>query len=290
MISNRLLEHVCCPVCKSHLVPEGNGLDCPRCGRNYRVRNGIPVLVDLDKLNAHLRGQVEYFEKEVRASREYNLDEWERSYVGRFLEVFQPSSGKVLVDCGTGSGYMSIELAKLGCRCLACDLTLAGLLGLKYETQRLGLEDRVLLVCCNAEELPFVDNTADYLVASAILEHLEREEAAIEEMDRICKGDSGLMVTVPLKNRYCNPLFVPVNYVHDRRIGHLRRYDGTDLANLFNQWNPIRTYYTGHFKKVVKVLANRAHPVFPKDKIEVDDSLKTSIRWGASNITCAFRR
>lgn len=230
------------------------------------MRDGIPVLVDLDKLDPHLRGQVEYFEKEVRTGRKHGLAEWERSYVKRFLEVFQPSSGKVLVDCGTGSGYMSIELAKLGCLCLACDLTLAGLLELRSEIQRLGLEGRVLLVCCNAEELPFRDNTADYLVASAILEHLEHERDSIDEMDRVCKGSSGLMVMVPLSNRYCNPLFVPINYVHDRRIGHLRRYDEKDLADRFNQWNLVRSYYTGHFKKVVKVLVNHVYQVFREDR------------------------
>lgn len=149
----------------------------------------------------------------------------------------------------------------------------------------------MVFVCCSAEELPFKNNVCDYFISNAVLEHLPLEEEAICEIDRVCKDNAGLMITVPLSYKYLNPLFIPINYIHDKRIGHLRKYDRESLINkLTGGWKLLKVYYTGHFNKIIKVLVNMIIKVFAEEDIENDDRKKEDRKWLANNIICFFKR
>ncbi|MBI5413571.1 methyltransferase domain-containing protein, partial [Candidatus Peregrinibacteria bacterium] len=228
------LQYICCPQCKSDLVMFSDDLlVCKLCSKNYSIQEGIPILVDLMKLTPHLRGQVKYFEKESKQKSDYKLDEWQKSYIRRLNANFRLNENDVILDIGTGSGYVAVEMARKGLIVLACDLTFAKLIRLKNIAEREHLNNNLFLVCCSAESLPFKHVIVDYAVSNAVLEHLPNESAAIDEMVRVCKKKSGLMITVPLKLKYVYPIFWLINYVHDRRIGHLRRYTDDVLFSKF---------------------------------------------------------
>ncbi len=40
-----LLEILACPKCKTPVELEGDRLVCVRCGRRYRVEDGIPIML-----------------------------------------------------------------------------------------------------------------------------------------------------------------------------------------------------------------------------------------------------
>lgn len=283
------LASICCPICKTNLFGEESVFLCSECKKEYEIKNGIPVLVDLKKLPEHLVKQIEYFKNEtIIANDQFGLDEWQKSYLERFNNNFPDVQGKTILDCGAGSGYMSIELAKKGARVVACDLTLKGLVRLQKISNDLGLD--IGLICCSAEDLPFKDNSFDYFISNAVLEHLPREKDAIREINRVCKKGAGLMVAVPLSYWFLNPFLLPVNYVHDKRIGHLRRYDKKILEDKFGGWDWLNIYYTGHTKKVTKTLINMVVNVFDNLKIEKDDMKKEGVRKWASNIICFMRK
>ncbi|MFA5145816.1 MAG: Trm112 family protein [Candidatus Omnitrophota bacterium] len=44
-IDKELLKILACPVCKSGVVPEDDRIACRKCGRIYRIDNGIPVML-----------------------------------------------------------------------------------------------------------------------------------------------------------------------------------------------------------------------------------------------------
>ena len=96
------------------------------------------------------------------------------------------------------------------------------------------------------------------------------------------------MITVPLSYYLLNPFFLPVNIIHDWKIGHLRRYSSKVLQKKFIQWRMINHYYTGHFIKVAKVLINSLVKVFNEEKTELIDKKKENMKWGASNIITFF--
>jgi ubiquinone/menaquinone biosynthesis C-methylase UbiE/uncharacterized protein YbaR (Trm112 family) len=287
------LNYVCCPDCKNNLILEGNFLICKKCNKNYEVSNGIPVLIDRNKLNKHLIYQIEYFEHDMNDMfNQYELEEWQKNYLKSFLNNCSGLKNKLVLDCGTGSGYMSIELAKLGVSVIACDLTLKNLIKLKKIAHNLNLLNKIIFICCSAEELPFKNNIFDYLISNAVLEHLLKEREAIAEINRVCKNTSELMITVPLSFKYTNPIFLPINIIHDKRIGHLRRYNENILITKFSGFKLIKTYYTGHSKKVFKILLNNllGKKLFNEHRIEQEERKVEDVKLFASNIICFFKK
>ncbi len=40
-----LLDLLACPLCKADLRSTSDALACTRCGRDYPVRNGVPIML-----------------------------------------------------------------------------------------------------------------------------------------------------------------------------------------------------------------------------------------------------
>ena len=218
------------------------------------------------------------------------MEAWKKSYIRRFDENFSITKDDIFVDIGTGSGYMAIEMAKRGLQVVACDLTLASLLKLKEIIKDDYIKNNLFLICCTADTLPLKRNIEDYLVSNAVLEHIPKEQDAIKEINRVCKKKSGLMITVPLLYKILNPILIPLNIIHDKKIGHLRRYDKRILKKNFSGWEIRKVYYTGHFLKVIKTISNLLFNIFDKDKIEKEDQDRENIEKGASNICVIMKR
>jgi len=287
-----ILDYIVDPYTKSKIQFENKNLLSSK-DNEYKLNKDIPVLIDENKINNYLKTQIKYFEDDmVDIFKDYKIEEWQKSYVNLFLDNFPDVKNKLILDCGSGSGYLTIELAKRGAFVISCDLTLMNLVKLKETAKQLGLEKNIAFVCCSAEELPFKDNIFDYFISNAVIEHLPREVEAIQEIDRVTKKDGGVMVTVPLSYKYLNPILLPVNYIHDQRIVHLRRYNQEILVSKFNKFKLKNTYYTGHTAKLVKVLINMLvkKELFSTTNIENEDSKNSNKKWFASNIICFLKK
>jgi len=285
----KIEDYFICPKCKSSLDFQTGTFACSGCRKKYPVRNGIPVFVDRDELDDHLKGQIEYFKEEIYDA-DYRLAPWQESYVRKFRKSFPDAEGKLFVDIGCGSGYMAVEMAKAGADVIALDLNLEGLARLKKIAEKLELHHRILIACSLADEIPLKDNVADYLASNAVIEHIPKEKKAISEFNRILRIRGGAMIAVPLSYRYLNPMLLPVNLIHDRRIGHLRRYDRKILKKKFKCWHLIKTCYTGHTSKAAKTLFNMIWPIFREKQMEIQDEKKAKNKWWASNIICLFQK
>jgi ubiquinone/menaquinone biosynthesis C-methylase UbiE len=281
----QMTDYLCCPDCKSGLLACRGGFKYKKCSKQYEVIEGIPILVDLGNLTPYLQFQVRYFEEKTRARAAiFELSPWQKNYVKKFVSNAGAVEDALVIDCGTGSGYMALELAKKGAYVIACDLTLKSLINLKDTSKELGLSDRILLVCCTAESLPIKNGIADYFISNAVLEHLPRDKEAISEMDRVTRSGAMAMIALPFGYRYVNPLLLPINLLHDWSIGHLRRYDEKKVAEDFKGWTIKKTFFTGHTAKAVKALVNMAAKVFDENSIEEEDESKHAVRWGAHNM------
>lgn len=235
--------------------------------------------------------QKNYFNKEFSLITRYSLKPWQESYIGRVEKhlLRKNCKGKKLVDIATGSGYMAIEMARKGLDVIGCDLSKESIRNLnEYKNAHPLLNLRAML--CKAEKIPLPSSSADYIVANAILEHIADEEVTIKEWFRILKPRGRMIITVPLKLKYTFPLFFPINYVYDKRIGHLRRYDLEDLEDKFGL-KAKKVFYTGHLPKMFWLTASQLIKSKYMDKLIEDNDAKKSHRkiW-ASNIIVIFEK
>ncbi len=74
-------------------------------------------------------------------------------------------------------------------------------------------------------ELPFEDNSFDWVCAFDVIEHVDDDKKAVEEMQRVCKPGGHVFVTVPA--------FMSLWSKHDEVNHHFRRYKMDNLSVLF---------------------------------------------------------
>jgi SAM-dependent methyltransferase len=227
------------------------------------VVEGIPVfaeaeLVGSDPQYAHQRA---YFDAEFVRYRQYRLDRWRVSYLNRLAAAGAlGGQGAPLVDVGVGgSGYTVIEAARGGRPAIGCDLSLEALLAAKRFARDEGVGERALFICCSAERLPLADASFDVALAIAVIEHVPDDREAIGELARVLRPGGRAWITVPHALRHTPaPLRVPSRR-HDRRLGHLRRYEAEELAAACREagLEVDQVQFTGHPIKVLQLGAPR---------------------------------
>lgn len=100
------------------------------------------------------------------------------------------------LEIGAGDGFQSRILVKY-CESLTCT---------EYNKERLDfkLQDEFkCLKCeiCDAENLPFKDNSFDFIFSSNVLEHIPNKKKCLSELNRVLKKD-GMMIHVMPNRMY----------------------------------------------------------------------------------------
>lgn len=244
----------------------------------------------MDKAEQYKK-QREYFDKEFSLRRTYTLEPWQESYIDRIKQnmLGKQYKKKTLLDIATGSGYIAIEMARLGLQVTACDLSPQAIKNLEKYKKQFKLSNLKLIVC-KAEELPFKNESFDYITANAILEHIPDEQSAIDEWKRVLKKRGKMFVAVPLKFRYIWPFLWLPNFIHDSQIGHLRRYDLPTLRKRFGL-KVTKYFYTGHLVKIYPILISKFLKTHAYDAFfEKMDRKKEHKVYGSNNITVILQK
>lgn len=290
-MNSALKELLCCPLCYFRLNLINNKLICFSNQHEFLIKQGIPILLDYPNLPKHSKNQQSYFEKNMQKptlESIENMDAWKLRYLERFTDNFKLLKNKYVLEVGIGDGYMAIGLAKLGARVIACDITFSNLITLKKIAKSLRLESSISFICCSADKLPIKNDSLDYYVMNSVLEHIPDELKTIADIKRVLKKGGGLMLTVPVKYRYIFPPLLLLNIFHDKRIGHLRRYDEILLKRKFSGLQIMKTYFTGHPIKVIKVVINAIVKIFDESKIEDEDMKLDHSKLWSSNLIAFF--
>jgi SAM-dependent methyltransferase len=282
-----------CPHCGSGVTVE----EVARCAggdHRYPVVDGIPVFVGEEEVagDAQYAGQRAYFDAEFSGYERYSLENWRVGYLDRLRAAGVLEGAAPLVDVGVGgSGYTVIEAARAGRPAIGCDLSLQGLLTAREFAQAEGVGDRTLWVCCSAEKLPLASGAFGSALAIAVLEHVPDDRAALHELARVLQPGGRAWVTVPHGLRNISPVFRGVNERHDRRLGHLRRYEAETLVEAAQSFGlePVEVQFTGHPIKVLQLLARRAGR-----RVwwwcERRDRARASVRRGSMQLSVVFTR
>jgi ubiquinone/menaquinone biosynthesis C-methylase UbiE/uncharacterized protein YbaR (Trm112 family) len=257
----RLESLLRCPECGSEVVLDELAI----CGGGHRypVVAGIPVFLD-EKMIAsdpQYAGQRAYFDSEFRGYQRYALENWRVAYLERLRAAgVLDGPASPLVDVGVGgSGYTVIEAARGGRPAIGCDLSLEGLLVAREFARVEGVAELTLWVCCSAEKLPLASGSTGSALAIAVIEHVPDDQAALRELARVLEPGGRAWVTVPHGLPNISPVFRRANRRHDRRLGHLRRYEAETLVQAARPGGlrPLDVQFTGHSIKVLQLAGKR---------------------------------
>jgi len=124
--------------------------------------------------------------------------------------------GDRILDVGCGTGATVDELRAYG-RVVGLDRSMAAL-GF-CRTRKL-----TSLVCSEAGEIPFPDDTFDAVVALDVLEHVGDDARVLRESERVTRPGGVVLLTVPA--------FRFLWSGHDEVLHHLRRYRAPEIGAL----------------------------------------------------------
>ena len=135
------------------------------------------------------------------------------------------------------------------------------------------------------EALPFDDGAFDLILATDVLEHIERDDLAAASCAGSPPRDALLLVTVPAYRWLWSQ--------HDDSHHHLRRYTQPELrARLAGAgWRPVlQTYFNALLLPpiaLVRLLARRSRPVRTAARTTSSPRARSTARWSCR---CARRR
>jgi len=139
-----------------------------------------------------------------------------------------------LLEMGSGSGRILTSI-----RDRDHDI---GLTGIELSAEQVKLAKkankgkRIDFVHCNAEQLPFKDQSFDYVIIMDFLEHIEQPQEALNEAARGLKPGGQLYAVVPAENQAWSPYWVSNKifrqHFKEKTVGHIQQYKIKELEQM----------------------------------------------------------
>lgn len=124
---------------------------------------------------------------------------WETPYyrkaITRFLEKVPRNPDTIIIDIGCGDGRFTQLLVELGYqRIIATDAHLTPLLSLQHYADQEGFVDRLLIIHCDADDIPVRSGCAAAILAIGVYYYLnDRYERCLQEAHRLLQ-DCGVLI------------------------------------------------------------------------------------------------
>lgn len=158
---------LCCPVCRHNLQLELHTLCCMRCNIAYTIIDGIPALLADSSLNTQL-DHLDYDKHHgiTDNSQKTLYHMWET-----VLDEYATGGGSTL-ELGCGTGQLTATMVNMS-RVSSIYATDISQQFLQMTKKNIDVTTKsVFYYACDANHLPFVDNTFDLIVANSVLHHL----------------------------------------------------------------------------------------------------------------------
>ncbi|WFN36785.1 class I SAM-dependent methyltransferase [Methanomicrobium antiquum] len=154
------------------------------------------------------------------------------------LKRYLPQAdGGVVLEIGSSSGYLLRDIKKT-----FPDLFIIGSDCISEPLEKIAKNyPEIPLIQFDLVNCPLPDNCVDVIIALNVLEHIEDDVAALEQIYRILKPGGHAIIEVP-----ANP---DLYDFYDEQLKHFRRYNLLDLKEKVNKigLDPVRSSHLGFF-------------------------------------------
>ncbi|AKM79307.1 TPA: hypothetical protein DEQ95_02660 [Candidatus Beckwithbacteria bacterium] len=167
-----------------------------------------------------------------------------------FKEGFKKIKGRTVLDIGSGTGAISLYLAKKGFNVVGIEISKKAVDISEKSARSFNLRNKTRFIRGDFNRGLKVNKKFDLVICSEILEHLKNEEVILFKIHKLIKKGGKIIITVPSYNA---PLY-RIGYAKDfdRRVGHLRRYTERSLKELTTRCG----FKTKEIKKTEGILRN----------------------------------
>lgn len=108
---------------------------------------------------------------------------------GQLVPLFGEVKGLKILDAGSGTGRLAVELARLGAEVAALDLSEEMLKILRKKNSK------IKTVIGDVENMPFAEGTFDMVVSAFVIVHLKDATEFFDEVYRVLKDGGKFLVT-----------------------------------------------------------------------------------------------
>jgi SAM-dependent methyltransferase len=120
-------------------------------------------------------------------------------------------SPRIILNAGAGEGlFTDILLAVRGTSCIVeldCAYT---------ESRRVLRDSRLHLVAASLTDVPLANGSVDFILCSEVLEHIDDDGVALDELSRVLSPGGMLLITVPTPPAVYDPNHVREGYASDQ--------------------------------------------------------------------------
>lgn len=210
-----MTRELVCPSCRQYLQPAADKLFCRQCNISYPIIDDIPSFISDAILPTTFSFEISVFFEKVERRHFWHVSRRELIHmIIRDLLKDRNNSGSMIeLGCGNGSVARYLEEKKISVE--GGDGSLDCLRMCRQKT-------KMALYHIDCNRTPFPDETYDVVGAFDLLEHLENEDVALKEINRVCKKGGLAIITVPAKKCLWS------NF--DIFFGHKKRYEKEELA------------------------------------------------------------
>lgn len=216
-----ILHIVVCPACKSNLRLTENKLICTKnnCRAEYRIKDGIPILLLSQKTSEWAKDQTKFFDRLVKAKRDNRkskITEFDRFFVEVYngyieqgvqslMNCIQPNS--LVLDCGCGDGRFTQLMLSTGKNLLiiGMDISFESVEKAKSRIYKLNrsISDKLHFIVGDINFIPFNPSSFHVIAVINLLHHLSNPQISLQHLSR-CAANDGYMLNIEVTSN--NPL------------------------------------------------------------------------------------
>lgn len=160
------------------------------------------------------------------------FENWRNSYIKRMFSELALIQEDLVLDVGVGgTGFTVIASALAGSFSVGTDIPQVACAKAREYAMQCDAAVQANFVTASATHLPFREEVFSKVISNAVLEHIEEDDLALDELCRVTRNEGRVLICVPNSYMVMAWPTALLNLWNDRRVGHLRHYASTDLVS-----------------------------------------------------------